>query len=49
VARLWWATPDGDDPALHALFFTAEDNGITFTLPSLAYWDLLLVEYGTGA
>ena len=49
VARLWWASPDGDDPALHALSFTVEGDSITFALPSLAYWDLLLVEYGTGA
>lgn len=49
VARLWWASPDGDDPALRALPFTAEEDGITFTLPALAYWDLLWVEYGTDA
>jgi hypothetical protein len=41
--------PDGDDPALRALPFTADGDGITFTLPALAYWDLLWVEYGTDA
>ncbi len=48
VTRLWWATPDGDDPTGQPLTFNrGEDEGgkyIEFSIPSLAYWDLIVLE-----
>ncbi len=47
VARVWWASPDGESIAPQAVDFTTDSDGsaITFTLPSLAYWDMIVLEY----
>jgi len=48
VTRVWWATPDDDNPASRVLEFSTgrDDNGIyvAFRVPSLAYWDLIVLE-----
>ncbi len=48
LTRLWWATPDGDDPTGQTLAFNRgeDDSGkyIEFNIPSLAYWDLIVLE-----
>ena len=48
VERIWWATPDGDDPAAQPLTVTrgSEEAGayVAFRVPSLLYWDLIVVE-----
>jgi dextranase len=47
VARVWWASPDGESIAPQAVDFTTDSDGsaIAFTLPSLAYWDMIVLEY----
>jgi dextranase len=50
VKALWFATPDQEDISAQKLNFeTFEDengNGINFQIPSLAYWDLVVLEFG---
>jgi dextranase len=52
VSRVWWATPDGDDPAARALAFRQERQGdgtfVTMTLPRLDYWSLIVAELEDG-
>jgi dextranase len=43
--KLWIASPDKDKGVAHEISFTQTGNEITFTLPSLKYWDMLVVEY----
>ncbi len=47
VARVWWASPDEASIAPQAVDFTttSDGNAIAFTLPSLAYWDMIVLEY----
>lgn len=45
VTKLWMASPDINGGALQLLNFTQSCNTITFTLPSLTYWDMLVAEY----
>lgn len=48
VKNIWWATPDGNDPTGQTLSFKRgeDDSGkyIEFNIPSLAYWDLIVLE-----
>ena len=52
VKRVWWATPDDADPAGRVLEFRAGSEGgrpyVTFRVPSLAYWDLVVIERAVG-
>jgi dextranase len=43
--KLWIASPDKDKGVAREILFTQTGNEITFTLPSLKYWDMLVVEY----
>ncbi|MBN1287561.1 MAG: hypothetical protein JXB47_19325 [Anaerolineae bacterium] len=45
VKRIWWASPDGDDLGVHPLSFTADGDQISFVLPRLEYWDMIVLEY----
>ncbi len=45
VANLYFASPDHEDYALVPLEFSQADGKLSFTLPSLAYWDLVLIEW----
>jgi dextranase len=45
VSRVWFATPDGDDLSLKPLAFTQDGDTLTFTIPSLIYWDMIVVEW----
>jgi dextranase len=44
VKRLWAATPDALAGAPQQLAFTQEGQYIAFTLPSLKYWTMIVVE-----
>lgn len=50
VSRLWFASPDVDDPSPQTLPFEVIDEGgsygISFQIPALSYWDLLVLEWG---
>ena len=47
VARLYAASPDGDDLSAIPIEFTAADDGINFGLSRLDYWTVLIVEYAS--
>ncbi len=48
IERVWWASPDVASPQAQPLDITAgSDVGgsfVTFVVPSLAYWDLIVLE-----
>jgi len=44
VKRLWVATPDALGGAPQELTFTQEGQYISFTLPSLKYWSMIVAE-----
>ena len=46
VAHVWMASPDGEDAALHALPFQLEGGRLSFQIPGLQYWDLILIQWG---
>ena len=43
--KVWFASPDLFGGAPRAVEFTYNNNQITFTLPSLSYWDMVVIEY----
>lgn len=45
VKKLWLASPDINHGVAMPLTFTTVGNTISFTLPSLQYWDMLVAEY----
>jgi dextranase len=45
VKKLWMASPDIDGGVLQQLKFTTSGNAVSFTLPSLQYWDMIVAEY----
>lgn len=47
VARLWLASPDAADPAALPLDFSSTPESISFTVPALAYWSMIVVEYAS--
>ncbi|EPR14871.1 hypothetical protein M527_27210 [Sphingobium indicum IP26] len=48
VDRLWWASPDHAAGAAQSLRYTTGSDGnghyVSFTLPSLSYWDMIVLE-----
>lgn len=50
VQQVWWASPDGDSLEAQTVEATVHDGvdgqRLTFALPSLSYWDLVVVETG---
>lgn len=45
VKKIWYATPDHEDGASEVISFTQSGNKVSFTLPFLKYWDMIVVEY----
>ena len=45
VEKLWIASPDINSGALQQIIFTTSGNTISFTLPSLQYWDMIVADY----
>ena len=45
VARVWWASPDAGSLDAQPISFTAGPGGISFSLPRLDYWSMIVVEY----
>lgn len=43
--KVWFASPDVFGGAPRSLSFTQENNELTITLPSLKYWDMVVIEY----
>jgi len=44
VSKIWVATPDALGGAPQELSFKQEDGVVTFSLPSLKYWTMLVIE-----
>lgn len=47
VARVWLASPDGSDPAAQPVAFSGDDASITFAVPELDAWTMIVVEYAS--
>ncbi|MEP6466532.1 MAG: glycoside hydrolase family 66 protein, partial [Parafilimonas sp.] len=45
IKKLWMASPDINGGALQQILFTTSGNAISFTLPSLQYWDMIVADY----
>lgn len=45
VKNVWFASPDLNGGVSSTLDFTQVGNEITLTLPSLKYWDMIVLEY----
>ena len=45
VKKLWMASPDINDGALQQISFTTSGNAVSFKLPSLQYWDMIVADY----
>mgnify|MGYP002549677552 FL=1 len=45
VKEIWMATPDYVGGAVIPIAFKVNGNRLEFTLPSLKYWDMLVIEY----
>lgn len=45
IRRIWFASPDLDGGASSDMSFRRSGNTVKFTLPSLQYWDMVVVEY----
>lgn len=45
VKKIWFASPDVDFGASRSIEFNQSGSTVTFTLPSLQYWDMVVVEY----
>lgn len=44
VSRIWVATPDQHAGAAQELAFEQKDGAVTFTVPSLQYWTMVVIE-----
>jgi dextranase len=44
-SKVWFASPDVDGGVARQLPFIRNGNKISLTLPSLKYWDMIVVEY----
>lgn len=45
VKKIWFASPDIDYGSSQNIEFTRSDGGAVFTIPSLQYWDMIVIEY----
>ena len=44
ISKVWAATPDADGGIPQELSFTQDGDNVTFTLPSLKYWTMVVFE-----
>lgn len=45
VKKIWMASPDSDGGIPQALIFEQKASEVSFVLPELKYWDMIVVEY----
>lgn len=45
IKKIWFASPDLNDGTPQILNFTQSNGAASFRLPSLQYWDMIVVEY----
>ena len=45
VSKVWIASPDINGGVAQSIDFTQSGNEINLTVPSLKYWDMVVLEY----
>jgi dextranase len=45
VAKVWSASPDSEDLAAHVLDFKLDGGELTFQVPSIEYWTMIVIEW----
>lgn len=45
VKKIWFASPDVNKGSVQELELAVSGTMVTFTIPSLKYWDMLVIEY----
>ncbi|MEQ8580271.1 MAG: glycoside hydrolase family 66 protein [Marinoscillum sp.] len=45
ITKVWWASPDVNEGVSQELDFAQNASQVSLTLPSLTFWDMLVVEY----
>jgi len=45
ITKLWMASPDIESGTLQEISFTQSGSSVSFELPSLQYWDMVVAEY----
>jgi dextranase len=45
IRRIWFASPDINNGASREISFTQTGSQVAFILPSLLYWDMIVIEY----
>ena len=45
VSKVWFASPDVNGGVAQTLSYTQQGGNVVVTLPSLKYWDMLVLEY----
>lgn len=45
IKRIWMASPDLDGGICKEITFNQSNSSVSFTLPSLKYWDMIVIEY----
>lgn len=45
VSKVWFASPDMNGGVAQSLDFTQQSDKVVVSLPSLKYWDMLVLEY----
>jgi dextranase len=45
AAQVWLANPDSDDISPHPVKFSQAAGNLTIDIPSLAYWDMVVIEW----
>ncbi|MCL5429664.1 MAG: glycoside hydrolase family 66 protein [Chloroflexi bacterium] len=45
ASQIWLASPDSDDLSMRPLQFKQKKGSLVFSIPSLNYWDLIVIEW----
>lgn len=45
IAKMWYASPDLNKGSVQKISFMQSNSNVTFTLPNLKYWDMVVIEY----
>jgi len=45
VRNVWIASPDSADLSLQAIPFKLDKDALSFQIPGLQYWDLILIQW----
>ncbi len=48
VSRVWIASPDFEDGSAENLAFSQQNDSVSFVIPKLYYWDMVVIEHAEG-